>query len=245
MDEIQNYDCPRCGYNTCHKHNLLSHLKRKNSCRCTFSNISITDILSTLNKQKSDKKHSCLHCSKIFSTSSNKLRHQNNCKNNLVINLQSQVDNLTKKIEKLSFNNKNNIENNQSLEILKLRTDLEFYKNRKNEAFYQSILEKYLGKSHKSIEVGITDVTTDICHAEIKEWKNYKEAVGQLIIYNSCDKKEKLEMYMFGKYSQKEKAFKAISSCNIHLYEFLHTEDKVDIINFKTKEVVYTYRPCN
>jgi hypothetical protein len=48
-------------------------------------------------------------------------------------------------------------------------------KNKKDESFYQLIVEKYLGGTHSRNKNGITDVTTDKIHAEIKRWKFYKD----------------------------------------------------------------------
>jgi hypothetical protein len=128
-------------------------------------------------------------------------------------------------------------------DMKKLKRDLDFYKLKRNEAFYQSILEEYLGNGHKKLPIGITDVTTDTCHAEIKEWSCYKEAIGQLMAYNVCDPKEKLEMYMFGCYkdSCKEEAYKVISACNIDLYEFVNYSDRVDIVRFQDKSVKFSF----
>ena len=43
----------------------------------------------------------------------------------------------------------------------------------------------------------------------------WKEAIDQLTCYNTVDPKEKLEMYMFGKYKQscKDEAIKVTTSC--------------------------------
>jgi hypothetical protein len=130
-------------------------------------------------------------------------------------------------------------------EYNKLKQDMLFYKNKKNEAFYQSILEDFLLGTHKKLSSGITDITTDTCHAEIKEWCCYKEGIGQLMAYNVCDPKEQLEMYMFGNYSNncKDAAANIISACKIKLYEFINKEHGVDIVNYTDKTIVYSYLP--
>jgi len=132
------------------------------------------------------------------------------------------------------------IENNQQLKL-----ELQYYKNRKNEKFYQLLIENYLGGTHKTLSCGVTDVTTDSCHAEIKEWSSWKEAIGQLTCYNTVDPKDRLEMYMFGKYKQscKNEAIKVTATCKIFIYEFIDTNDGVSIIYLKNNEIVYNYKP--
>ena len=50
---------------------------------------------------------------------------------------------------------------------------------------------------HKKLKSGITDITTDFIHAEIKNWDSWKDAIGQLCVYQINDPKEKLEVYFF------------------------------------------------
>ena len=69
--------------------------------------------------------------------------------------------------------------------------------NKKNEIYYQKFLERKLLATHKKTTHGITDITTDTEHIEIKHWKNYKNALGQLLSYNHNDNKS-LCAYFFG-----------------------------------------------
>jgi len=128
----------------------------------------------------------------------------------------------------------------------KLLLELQYYKNRKNEAFYQMMLEQHLGGTHKIISCGITDVTAKSCHAEIKEWKCWKEAVGQLTCYNLVDPKPELAMYMFGRYTEscKDQAVSVAGSCGFRTFEFKGTnEGEVYIEDCSSKEKVYGYAP--
>ena len=84
-----------------------------------------------------------------------------------------------------------NIKNTSLIDKLKnMEIEINHWKNNKNEQFYQLIVEKYLGHTHKRITCGITDITTETIHAEIKRWNNFKEAIGQLTTYNIVDPKE-------------------------------------------------------
>lgn len=126
-----------------------------------------------------------------------------------------------------------------------LSLELQFYKNRKNEAFYQMLLEQFLGGGHKHLSCGITDVTTDECHAEIKEWKNWKEAIGQLGCYNKVDPRNRLELYFFGSISKKAKkeAIDVSKSFEYHVFEFIDENNEIKIIDLSSGNVVHVYKP--
>lgn len=88
----------------------------------------------------------------------------------------------------------------------KLEITLEFLQNKKSEAFYQMLLEDFLNGTHKVLSCGITDITTNDLHAEIKDWSVWKDAIGQLLCYNNMDPKQHLHVYLFGtKRPDKEK----------------------------------------
>lgn len=173
------------------------------------------------------------------------------------IDLSSEINNLKNIVSSLVEDNKvlkaeinNNIKQLQNNTIenkdnQQLKLELQYYKNRKNEKFYQLLLENYLGGTHKTLSCGVTDITTDKCHAEIKEWPSWKESIGQLTCYNITDPKETLEMYMFGKYTQKckDEAVKIATSCEINVYEFVDTDDGISIISLKSNEIIYNYKP--
>ena len=240
------HNCPRCGFQSKFKHVILNHLNRKKVCNALLADISKDDAVKTLNKkQLNEVTYKCSYCERLFNDNSNRYKHEKICKSNdndnNVKRLENEIVEMKEIINKLQTNN---------LTLLiedfnKLKQDLLFYKNKKNEAFYQAILEKFLMGTHKKLQSGITDITTDTCHAEIKEWCCYKEGIGQLMAYNVCDPKELLEMYMFGNYSNgcKDAAANIISACKIQLYEFVHNDDRVDIVKYEDKSIVYSYVP--
>jgi hypothetical protein len=233
--------CKRCGYETDHKHCMKNHYNRLNVCKAKYENINIESLLDILNnKLYNEKTFECKYCNRLFNSCSSKSRHKKTCKQkpiNEITQLKNTVGQLITKIENLKEQplNKND----------KIILDLQYYKNRKNEKFYQLLIENYLGGTHKTLSCGITDVTTDSCHAEIKEWSSWKEAIGQLTCYNTVDPKDKLEMYMFGRYKQscKDEAIKVTTTCKIDIYEFVDTDDGVSIISLKNNEIIYNYKP--
>ena len=64
-----------------------------------------------------------------------------------------------------------------------------YIKTRLKESTYQKHLESILDGKHVDYGIyGVSDITTDILHAEIKSWKSWKNVIGQLLSYNraSC-----------------------------------------------------------
>jgi len=235
--------CKRCSYECNRKDYLISHLNKIKECPINFENIDRVIYIKELQtKIYNDKNYKCEFCEKQFNNTSSKSRHKKTCNKKIsetsvqLLKMQQQIDKQQEQIEQLKQKPLNND---------KINLDLQYYKNRKNENFYQLLLENYLGGTHKTLSCGITDITTDSCHAEIKEWSSWKEAIGQLTCYNTVDPKEKLDMYMFGKYKQscKDEAIKVTTSCKINIYEFVDTNEGVSIISLENNEEIYKYKP--
>lgn len=101
---------------------------------------------------------------------------------------------------------------------------LESLEAKRNEIYYQKFLEKRLGATHKRTIYGITDLSTKDEHIEIKQWRDYKKALGQLLSYNFKNNK-KLCVYFFGtiKDDKKTNIIDLFKSKNIKVYEFIDT----------------------
>jgi len=127
--------------------------------------------------------------------------------------------------------------------ISKLEQQVELMKTKKSEKFYQSILEEYLGGTHMSIDgIGTTDITTDDMHVEIKEWKEWKAALGQILAYNHGEKRDKLAVYLFGpKCVRYSFAIDCMQTLGIEVYELScdAIAQTVTIYSFANGEVVY------
>lgn len=149
------------------------------------------------------------------------------------------VKNRVYKVQQLNPTTVENLEK----QVQKLNMKLCVVQNKKNEEFYQKVVESYLGGTHKNVETGVTDVTTASTHAEIKNWDSYKDAIGQLTAYNAADPKEKLQVYLFGKASQKqmEKAYSVFQTCNIEMFYFKDSTDEIQIIDYEKKDVVFKF----
>jgi hypothetical protein len=104
------------------------------------------------------------------------------------------------------------------------------------EKYYQKIVEDILQGKHKTLQSGITDVTNNDTHAEIKHWTKWKFLLGQLLSYNNCDYKPNLHAYMFGHYPEKNKiiALEILKKYEIIPYEFIKQSDKLLLVNLIT-----------
>lgn len=113
-----------------------------------------------------------------------------------------------------------------------LETKYNDYVNKKNEIYYQRFLERKLLATHKRTIHGITDISTKDEHIEIKHWKNYKAALGQLLSYNHNDNKS-LCAYFFGNVNdnQCEQIIKLYKSKNVSIKKFIDTPDGIVIEN--------------
>jgi hypothetical protein len=120
----------------------------------------------------------------------------------------------------------------KSAELERLKFEVSILKNKKREDTYQYILEQHLKGTHKKLPSGISDITTDSFHAEIKNWQCWKAAHGQLLIYNTDDPKDELKVYFFGKTPGKKLVdiiLKHFHKYNIQPFEIKLVENIVTI----------------
>lgn len=160
--------------------------------------------------------------------------------------IQTLEDNIRQLQEQVCAEPPNEYDSVQKLrkENEKLKTQIYQLQAKKNEDFYQSILEKHFNATHKKLLIGVTDITTDDTHIEIKRWCNWRDAFAQLILYNSHDPKEKLHACFFGEYTQpsKDLAIASLKQQNITCFELTQTPDAIYMTNLEdnAQEVVWT-----
>lgn len=65
-------------------------------------------------------------------------------------------------------------------------TNVSCDQERKKERFYQEWLAEELDGSHKTVEVGITDISNRFFDMEIKTFKKWKDGLRQIHAYNEC-----------------------------------------------------------
>jgi hypothetical protein len=214
------YECPRCGYDTRFNTNFKKHLSLKTICNPTKADVSLDDIKKEIFNKKEKNAHVCDGCKKAYSTGETLRVHRKKCE--LV---KKQPDDTPTQLPKQK--------SAQEEEINRLKLELMYYKMRRNETYYQKFLEIILGAGHKRLKCGETDITTDEYHAEIKEWKQYKGAIGQLLCYNKHDPRNELRLYLFGSYSESKKksAHEDCKSFNILIYNMVDNGNGTIIIN--------------
>lgn len=102
----------------------------------------------------------------------------------------------------------------------------------RNEHTYQKILEHVYSGAHKYIRgIGITDITTDDMHLEIKRWPLWKNGMGQLIAYNTEVPKDKKVLCLFGEYGteRKAKAIQTLVKNDIRVLEIHESASQVQV----------------
>lgn len=100
----------------------------------------------------------------------------------------------------------------------------------KNEQYYQKKLEKLLNGTHTKTKHGIVDIITKDAIYELKNWKNYKQVVGQLKAYSIGNSNKRLCAVFFGECDNNKKLeiTTFLESQNIISYE-IHESEKNDV----------------
>ena len=128
-------------------------------------------------------------------------------------------------------------------EIESLKQEIIILKNDKTDRLLEKDYQKHLqklfnGSSHLKNKYGITDITTDNTHIEIKSYAHYKHCLGQLIAYNLGDPKKHLIAALFGDNVFKERAIKLLHHNKINVWD-------ITIINNELVIEKYPYIPTH
>jgi hypothetical protein len=95
------HSCKRCGKEYSSAGNLRQHLRRKNPCEPTVSNVSVEDCIAELSKRDYNKStYDCEHCGKQFNTYQSRWRHMKSCKALSEVSNQKDVE-IQKLIERI------------------------------------------------------------------------------------------------------------------------------------------------
>lgn len=68
----------------------------------------------------------------------------------------------------------------------------------------QRKMEKELGGKHQACLAGVADIVTEKEVIEIKKWKNWKEALGQILAYKLFFPDKSPKVHFFGKFPKHE-----------------------------------------
>lgn len=241
------YTCPRCSYTTKLIGNLKHHLNKKNICEdVNGSQQSIEDIKKSLIQDRSSFHHICPFCTKPFKTWENLYQHKRTCKqkttktqeNTTDLSNKTNTEDVTEKLNKLEL---------QVKELMNENIALRGLQKKRNEDYFQKLLETHYDCTHMKYSTGVTDLTRHDFHGEIKVWKDWKMVIGQLLTANLHMKRKKLCAYLFGAYTKasKERAVKDLKQFGIDAYDLLETEDEITMVNMDTNEsVVFNLKVC-
>ena len=112
----------------------------------------------------------------------------------------------------------------------------------KTESYFQPYMEIYLRGTHMKLDTGISDITNDKMHAELKTWSNWKSGMGQLFAYVFSAYREELHIYFFGPSPKNKNLYiKALLSYNIQPFEMILNDTGFDLINLKNNKTIHTF----
>lgn len=86
-------------------------------------------------------------------------------------------------------------------------------KRQQPEAAIQKKMEKKLGGSHASCPAGVVDILCETSLVEIKEWRNWKAALGQTLAYAFFYPNRMLHIHFFGELPPDEYRIMVITIC--------------------------------
>lgn len=249
------HTCPRCGYSTNQKQSMRTHYQRKIPCNPVLQSIGLDELLDKL-ENPDNAKYTCTKCSKKYTSRQGLVTHQK----------KMHSSDITKSLEgsnvqtiKLDNENKQTVcmtcecmriryqELLQELSLVKrenqrLRNENLKYKTKRTEEFYQVVVENWLQSSHVQLGIGVSDVTTEDTHVEIKDWKSWKHAAGQLRAYHNDSPKENLFLCLYGPYDKvaKQKAIANVKKDGVRCFDFVDVDRKVIVVDSDTQEEVYS-----
>jgi len=111
------------------------------------------------------------------------------------------------------------------LEMATLKSTLkELLSERKKESYYQKLMEEKLNAKRMKVPgVGMTDLTNDEAHIEIKNWIYYDDVPGQLAKYHQVIPRKKSVVYYFGRRPRKQRLDQILQlmfNAGIEVYSF-------------------------
>jgi polyhydroxyalkanoate synthesis regulator phasin len=256
INDASVFICKRCGYNATTKGNLKRHLTTQKICKPKVSNVSRDEQFEQFITIRKGATIKCEWCDKTL-RKSNQARHRVICvanphkKDQINMKENKQEQSIQQQLDYANiFQELQNARNEIDLlkqEIKDLKIKNSILENKKNECFYQSLLEKYFNASHKVLDIGVTDITTHDTHIEIKRWNTWKEALSQLLLYNDYEPKDYLKVCFFDECSkqQKDKVCKSFKKYNIIIYEFIETNGTIFLQEFETGTKYLVYSTLN
>lgn len=260
--------CRRCGYVAGSKGNLKIHLHKKKACPARLADIPVSELLQQAidNTRQSCREtgYTCRFCNKVLTSRQGRYHHERDhcklAKGNTAKDEIAEVKDRLKTVEialqvheDTAKNYQKELSNYQQeltsyqqeisdkdKKVKDLELALQIAKQNIKEETYQKLLEqhRFPGATHLKVACGVTDITTDTVHAEIKRFEDWKEAIGQLMAYNVASPRSELHVYLFGNYSTscKRTMVSTLKELNMKPFEMFVTETTFSILDLLTHE---------
>jgi hypothetical protein len=171
------YECKRCGFSSEYKCVLKRHLQRKILCEPTKENIDASILLHDIDRDKDTQRiFTCKFCDKKYTTSTNRYRHQKQCKqkdnamsnDDTIIQLKSELNNLHEKIRTLEQTAShgscvtNNIQHQSNI----AQQNVHIIVNSFGHESYDHITDDFLNECFKKHLFGVHDLIKKIHFSE-------------------------------------------------------------------------------
>ena len=110
-------------------------------------------------------------------------------------------------------------------------------------SFYTKLLKRYYRCGRMKLKTGVTDITTDDAHIEINSWYNWKDILGQLLLFNAASPRPKLKAYVYGDVNIDTRALcmEYLPKSNIELFELQIAGKDIYMIDFQQSKVVHKF----
>lgn len=108
---------------------------------------------------------------------------------------------------------------------------------RKQELWYQKLLETRYSAKHKKCPIGEVDLLGEDFVAEIKIVENFKAAVGQLKCYNTYFQKKKEILFLFGALPVQTKIDAMVSVCRTLKVDLVYLDGSANEMTLHSEEL--------
>lgn len=184
--KIERFDCPHCGKSLTKKY-LPKHIKNQHGDQSRKEKLIKTEN-NKLTKYK------------IIGGTYNSMVEVNDEELADIVDWDNVTDTELRAfeghLEKLNINDNNNNNN---------KTKRKSNKKHVLEEDIQKKLEKKYGCGHQNTPAGIIDICTSYSIIEIKHWRGWHHAIGQLVVYSHYYPKHMKHIHFFGEYPSEDK----------------------------------------
>lgn len=218
---MPSYICKRCGYTTDRKSTLQTHLQKQSECRIKHHDKPCEQLLQEL-KDKRYLDRRCDKCLVLFAEFNGTVYH---CRENVCSRSEEYPIVLEKPVEQVSCCTNPEKQRGSVMKACNTTSNKKYVDANMfltntlqvpiKEKIYQTLIESIVDGKQQHLQCGITDITSDEMHVEIKEWDAWKSGIGQLLSYNDNLPRDHLFMFLFGRCDEDKKSVVAKTAWRI------------------------------